>query len=228
MTSKPNERSYTLAEPLAAAVREQFHDPTQQRETATVGMWIFLITEVMLFGGLFTSFAVYRLNYYHAFELGSSQMEYWMGAVNTAVLICSSFTMVMAVHSAERGHRLRTAILLLCTILIGLVFLGIKFDEYYRHYLDFKVPGVRFVESNPYAANDEMFFVFYFIMTGLHATHMIVGIGLLTVLLLRTLFGSFSAEYHTPIDITGLYWHFVDMIWVFLFAIFYIPGAHLK
>jgi cytochrome c oxidase subunit 3 len=215
-----------LATPLA--LREQFNNPEQQRETATVGMWIFLATEVMLFGGLFTAFTVYRFSYYQAFEHGSSQMEYWMGAVNTAVLICSSFTMAMAVYSAETGRKLRLALFLAATIVIGLVFLGIKFTEYYLHYQDSKVPGLRFSEPGPYAAHEQLFFVFYFIMTGLHATHMIIGICILCVMLFRSLAGTFTAEYHTPIEITGLYWHFVDVIWVFLFAIFYIPGAHLK
>jgi cytochrome c oxidase subunit III len=217
-----------LAEPASIVVREQFNNPEQQRETATVGMWIFIITEIMLFGGLFTAFTVYRFTYYQAFEVGSSEMKFWMGAVNTAVLICSSFTMALAVHSAETGKRLRLVGFLIATILIGFVFLGIKFTEYYLHYQEAKVPGLLFRASGPYAANEQMFFFFYFAMTGLHALHMIIGISLLSFMALRSLLGSFSSEYHTPIDIVGLYWHFVDIIWVFLFAIFYIPGAHLK
>jgi cytochrome c oxidase subunit III len=217
-----------LANPTLLALREQFHSPDQQRQTSTAGMWVFLITEVMLFGGLFAAFSVYRLNDYGGFTQGSAEMEYWMGAVNTAVLICSSLTMAMAVYSAEKGRRLRLAGFLLLTILIGLVFLGIKFTEYYLHYQDHKVPGLWFEQSGPNAAHVQMFFVFYFIMTGLHATHMLIGIGLLTALLIRTVFGSFTENYHTPVELTGLYWHFVDTVWVFLFAIFYIPGAHLR
>jgi len=217
-----------LADPLELAVREQFHDPAQQRETSTVAMWVFLITEVMLFGVLFTTFTVYRIGHPAAFDQGSAQMEFWMGAVNTAVLICSSFAMALAVNSAERGKRLRLAVYLLLTIGIGLVFLGIKFTEYYLHYQDHKVPGLNFQDSTPDARFIEMFFVFYFIMTGLHAIHMLVGIGLLSALLLRTYLGSFNGEYHTPVELTGLYWHFVDVVWVFLFAIFYIPGAHMR
>lgn len=217
-----------MADPLELAVREQFHDSVQQRETSTVGMWIFLVTEIMLFGGLFTGFAVYRLQNPAGFDQGSAQMEFILGAVNTAVLICSSFAMVLAVNSAERGRRLRLAAFLLLTIVLGLVFLGIKFDEYYLHYLDHKVPGISFQQSGPNAASIEMFYVFYYVMTGLHAVHMCVGIGLLTALLLRTGLGSFSEKYHTPVELTGLYWHFVDTVWVFLFAIFYIPGAHMR
>ena len=217
-----------MANPLVLAVREQFQNPEQQRETSTIGMWIFLITEVMLFGGLFTGFMVYQTLHPAGFEIGSSKMEFWMGAVNTAVLICSSFTMALAVHSAETGKNGRLMVFLILTILIGLVFLAIKFTEYYLHYQDHKAPGFWFEQSGPYAPYVQMFFVFYFIMTGLHAFHMIIGEGLLVTLVLRNFVGSFSAEYHTPVELTGLYWHFVDTVWVFLFAIFYIPGVHLK
>ena len=217
-----------MVNPLALAVREQFHSREQQEETSTVGMWVFLITEIMLFGGLFTAFAVYELSHRQAFTQGSAEMEFWIGAVNTAVLICSSFTMALAVHSAETGKKGRLALFIFLTIVIGLVFLGFKFAEYYMHYQDHKAPGFWFEQSGPNAGYIQMFFVFYFIMTGLHALHMFIGIGLLSVLLVRTLLGSFSAEYHTPVDLTGLYWHFVDTVWVFLFAIFYIPGVHLR
>ena len=191
-------------------------------------MWIFLITEVMLFGGLFTAFSVYRISHPAGFNQGSAEMEFWMGAVNTAVLICSSFTMAMAVHSAENDKNGRLALFLTLTILIGLVFLGIKFTEYYLHYRDAKMPGINFHDSSPDAACVQMFFIFYCLMTGLHAFHMIVGEGILAAMLFRTLLGSFSKRYHTPIELAGLYWHFVDTVWVFLFAIFYIPGAHMK
>lgn len=217
-----------MADPLELAVREQFHDPVQQRETSTVGMWIFLVTEIMLFGSLFTGFAVYRLQNPAGFDQGSAQMDFTLGAINTAVLICSSFAMALAVNSAERGRRLRLIAFLVLTIVLGFVFLGIKFDEYHLHYLDHKAPGIVFQQGGPNAASIEMFYVFYYLMTGLHAVHMSVGIGLLTALLLRSGLGSFSGKYHTPVELTGLYWHFVDTIWVFLFAIFYIPGAHMR
>lgn len=217
-----------MAEPVSILVREQFNNPEQQRETATLGMWVFIVTEMMLFGGLFTAFTVYRLAHYQGFTLGSGGMKFWMGALNTGVLICSSFTMALAVHSAHEGKRLRLALLLLITILIGFAFLGIKFTEYYLHYQEHKVPGINFQESGPYAPYEQMFYFFYFAMTGLHATHMIIGICILSVMLFRTLLGRFSAAYQTPIDLSGLYWHFVDVIWVFLFAIFYIPGGHLQ
>jgi cytochrome c oxidase subunit 3 len=216
-----------LPEATSLALREQFATPEQQRESASVGMWVFIVTEVMLFGGLFTAFTVYRHSYTMAFDQGSAGMDHALGAINTAVLICSSFTMALAVHSAEVGRRKLLALFLVLTMIIGAVFLGIKFTEYYLHYEEHKVPGVWFEESAPGAAQIQMFYVFYFIMTCLHATHMFVGEGVLFVLLMRTLMGTFTAEYHTPIEIGGLYWHFVDIVWVFLYAIFYIPGLHL-
>lgn len=210
------------------AVREQFSTAEQQRETATFGMWIFIATEALLFGGLFTAFTIYRTLYSSGFDRGSSEMEFVLGAVNTAVLICSSLTMVLAIHSAENGKQLRSALFIVATMAIGLVFLTIKFTEYYFHYKDHKFPGIQFTESGPTSSHVEMFFVFYFIMTGLHACHMLIGLGILTVMLYRTLLGKISERYTTPLDSAGLYWHFVDIIWVFLFAIFYIPGAHLR
>lgn len=210
----------------ALELREQFGTPEQQRQSATSGMWVFLMTEVMMFGGLFTAFAVYRLYYFQPFTQGSSEMDILLGSINTAVLICSSFTMALAVHSAASGNRTRTFLLLLATMIIGAIFLGIKFTEYVEHYRSHKAPGVWFESSDPGAAKIQMFYVFYFIMTGLHAIHMLVGEGILSVLALRTVFGRMSAQYYTPIEIAGLYWHFVDIVWVFLYAIFYIPGLH--
>lgn len=217
-----------MSEPVTLELREQFSTPGQQRQTATIGMWIFLMTEVMLFGGLFTAYTVYRLSNPQAFDLGSAHMEITLGAINTAVLICSSFTMALAVYSAEIGNQRRLALFLVATMIIGAIFLAIKFTEYYLHYRDHKVPAFWFEYQGAYAAKVQMFFVFYFIMTGLHALHMTIGIGMLTVLLFRTIIGTFSAEYHTAIDLGGLYWHFIDIVWVFLYAIFYIPGLHLK
>lgn len=214
--------------PRALELREQFSTPDQQRDTAMIGMWVFLITEVLLFGALFTAFTVYRLSDPQGFDLGSKDMDTLLGAVNTGVLICSSFTMALSVYYSEVGNEKLVILFLMATMLIGVVFLGIKFTEYYLHYVDHKVPALWFEEHGPHAAKIEMFFVFYFIMTGLHALHMTIGLGILTVLLFRTVIGSITAEYHTPIEIGGLYWHFIDIVWIFLYAIFYIPGLHLK
>jgi cytochrome c oxidase subunit 3 len=209
-------------------LREQFSSPEQQRETTTIGMWIFLMTEVMLFGGLFVAYTVYRLSHPQAFDLGSSEMESSIGAINTAVLICSSLTMALAVYSSEVGKQKMILLYLALTMIIGALFLVLKMTEYHDHWLEHKVPGFWFVQQGAHAPAVQMFFVFYFLMTGLHALHMTIGLGILSVLLFRTFLGCFTAEYHTPIDMGGLYWHFIDIVWVFLYAIFYIPGLHLK
>jgi cytochrome c oxidase subunit 3 len=225
----PDGATTTTAIPPSSslALREQFATPEQQRETATVGMWIFLVTEVMLFGALFMAFTAYRIAHAQAFDLGSKDMDILLGSINTAVLISSSFTMALSVHAAQEGKTRLLAIFLVATILIGAAFLGIKFTEYYFHYQDHKAPGVWFETNAPDPRGFEMFFVFYFIMTCLHAVHMTVGIGILLTLLGMTLLGRFSREYHNPVVLAGLYWHFVDIVWVFLFAIFYLPGRHL-
>ena len=216
-----------MADPRTLILREQFRTPAQQRETATLGMWVFIMTEVMLFGGLFLAFSVYRMHDPRAFIAASADMNIMLGAINTAVLICSSFTMALAVHSAQVGERRPLTLFLMCTMLLGALFLGIKFTEYYLHYLDHRVPGPGFIFDGPDPSRAQMFFFLYFAMTGLHALHMFVGEGLLFVTVLRNRAGSFSADYHTPVEIVGLYWHFVDIIWVFLFAIFYVEGLHL-
>jgi len=210
------------------ALREQFYTTEQQREATTLGMWVFLASEVMFFGGLFLAYTVYRSGHAIAFDQASRDMSVILGGMNTAVLITSSFTMALAVHAAQRGHTRALGWFLLATILIGLVFLGIKFTEYLQHYWEHKAPGLDFQTNLTDPGAVEMFFVFYFLMTMLHAVHMIVGIGLLTVLLLRTGLLTLGRDYHSPVVITGLYWHFVDIVWVFLFAIFYLPGLHLR
>lgn len=208
-------------------VREHFRTAEQQRESEMLGMWIFLATEVMFFGALFVAFSVYRTSYPQAFGAGSADMNIVLGSINTAVLITSSLTMALAVHASEVGNRVWLRILLVLTMLLGCAFLIIKGIEYYQHYLDHKMPAVWFNFSGPDAGPVQMFFVFYFFMTGIHALHMLVGIGVLLVILGRSFAGSFSAEYHTPVAVAGLYWSFVDIIWVFLFAIFYLQGLHV-
>lgn len=213
-----------MTEPNALALRFQYANAEQQRVTASVGMWVFLATEVMFFGGLFTAYAVYRMYYPQAFLAGSHLMETACGAINTFVLLTSSFTMALAVHSASTSRQTALRVFLLLTILLGSLFLGIKFYEYYQHYQDHKVPGVWWEYSGPAPSGHvEMFFLFYFLMTGLHAVHMTIGLGLVGLLLVRSLlFETFAARYHTPVENIGLYWHFVDVIWIFLYPLFYL------
>lgn len=215
-----------MSEPASLACREQFASPEQQRETSTIGMWVFLASEVMMFGGLFTAYTVYRVSHPEAFAIGSAGMDIWLGSINTAVLICSSLTMAFAEESAQAGNQKLLGFFLVATMLIGCLFLGIKFTEYVEHYHEHKAPGFWFNDTSPYARYVQMFFVFYFIMTGLHAIHMIIGICILAGLLYRTFLGTFTSIYHSPVFVGGLYWHFIDIIWIFLYAIFYLPGLH--
>jgi len=207
-----------------AALAEQFHDLDQQRETATFGMWIFLATELLLFGGLFLSYAALRYLNAPAFSEASHHITTPIGALNTGILIVSSLMMALAVHGAQLESKLLLRGGLLLTLLFGVIFLSLKGYEYYQHYLEHKVPGINFEYAGPYANGARLFFFFYFVMTGLHALHMIIGLGLIVVVLRLAWRGEFSREYHNPVENVGLYWHFVDIVWVFLFPIFYLLG----
>ena len=212
----------------AEAFRQHhFADVEQQHQASWLGMWVFLATEVMFFGGMFACYFVYRHWYPQAFAAASNHLDIWLGAINTAVLICSSFTMAMAVYSAETSRAKPLVRYLVLTIVLGLVFLGIKFFEYYSKFEEHLVPGSSFKFEESLAGPAEIFFSFYFAMTGMHAVHMIIGIGLLTVLIFKARRGGFSAAYYTPVELTGLYWHFVDIVWIFLFPLLYLLGRHL-
>ena len=204
-----------------------FDDVEQQHEASWLGMWVFLATEVMFFGGMFAGYFVYRHWYPQAFAAASNHLDVLLGCINTAVLICSSFTMALAVHSAETNKRKALVLFLVSTIVLGTVFLGIKFSEYHSKFVEHLVPGNAFAFPGPFEGQAEIFFSFYFAMTGMHAVHMIIGIGLLTVLAWRAKRGRFSAAYHTPVELAGLYWHFVDIVWIFLFPLLYLLGRHL-
>ena len=210
-------------------LQEQFETPAQQREVSTLGMWIFLVTEVMFFGGLFMAYAVYRRAFATAFGLASNSMDVWLGAVNTAVLICSSYTMVLAVRAAKIGSRKALIVFLILTILFGGVFLGIKGLEWGEKFAEHHVPGPTFhLEHAPAdeQGHAEIFFSLYFTMTGLHALHMLIGEGLMLFLLWHAYAGKYTPTYNTPVDIGGLYWHFVDVIWIFLFPLLYLIARH--
>ena len=205
-----------------AAVAHQFDDLEQQHEASTLGMWVFLITEIMFFGGLFTAYVVYRSAYPEAFADASRHLNLVLGAVNTAILICSSLTMAMAVHGAQVGNRKTLVNFLLMTILLGSVFLGIKVVEYSHKFHEHLVPGSTFIYKGPHAPQAQIFFSLYFTMTGMHAIHMIIGIAILAVLVVQARRGLFSPKYYSPVELTGLYWHFVDIVWIFLFPLLYL------
>jgi cytochrome c oxidase subunit 3 len=205
-----------------------FEDLEQQRYAGTLGMWIFLATEVLFFGGLFTAYTVYRSLHPLAFAEVSQHLDVVLGTINTAVLICSSFTMVLAVYGAQTGRRSMLTVCLAFTLVLGLIFLGIKFAEYYQKFQEHHVPGPLFSYPGPYGREAAMFFSLYFAMTGLHALHMIIGIGILGVLISMAWHGRFSPKYYNPVELSGLYWHFVDIVWIFLYPLLYLIGRHLE
>jgi cytochrome c oxidase subunit 3 len=210
-------------------LKHHFADLEQQKATSTFGMWLFLVTEIMFFGGMFAVYLVYRISYFDAWVAGSQTMEIKLGAINTAVLICSSLTMVMAVHSAKLGNRKLTAVFLLLTLVLGFGFLGIKGVEYHGHWVHHEVPGANFHFEHQGSYDPRqvsIFFSLYFAMTGMHAVHMIIGAGLLTWLLIANARGRFSPEYNSPVEMVGLYWHFVDLIWIYLFPLLYLISHH--
>ena len=221
------------------ALQHHFENMEQQREAGTLGMWVFLVTEIMFFGGMFLAYTLYRSKYPAAFASASNHLSLTLGAINTAVLILSSLTMALAVFSAQVGKRRNLVICLVSTMVLGVTFLGIKAVEYREKYVYHLIPGKLF-PGNPFDAgkvhllpgaakeNVEMFYWIYFAMTGMHAVHMIIGVGLLSVILYFSARGRYGPEYHNPVEISGLYWHFVDIIWIFLFPLLYLLGRHLE
>ena len=209
------------------ALAHHFDSMAQQTEATTLGMWVFLATEVLFFGGLFATYAIYRVWYPEAFAAASHSLDVTLGTVNTVVLITSSLTMALAVHAAQLGQRKLLMTFLILTMILGAMFLGIKSVEYYHKFAEHHVPGPGFqFEERDYVRHAQLFFSLYFVMTGLHALHMIIGIGIMLVMLWWAWNGTITAQYSSPIEISGLYWHFVDIVWIFLFPLLYLLGRH--
>ncbi len=207
-------------------VAHQFDDSEQQNEAATLGIWVFLVTEVLFFGSLFLAYIVYRPQFPEAFASGSHHLDITLGAINTAILLGSSLTMVLAVRAAQTSNRTALVSWLIWTIFLGLAFLGIKGVEYSHKFMEHLIPGAAFQYEAEFVQHVQIFFTLYFAMTGLHAFHMIIGIGILTVLAVMSWRNRFSANYYAPVEVTGLYWHFVDIVWIFLFPLLYLIGRH--
>ena len=232
-----------------------FETLEQQKESATLGMWIFLVTEVLFFGGLFLTYTINRRAFSTAFGIGSNTLDITLGAGNTVVLIMSSLTMAMAVWSAQVGKKKLVSIFLIATLGLGTIFLGVKAIEYKQKYDHHLIPGhgfdMRYRSAHPAASDDlkelarekeevetaiksdpdinyhgQLYFSLYFGMTGLHALHMIVGAGLLLWLIKGSLGGRYTPQYNTPVEIVGLYWHFVDIVWIYLFPLLYLIDRH--
>ena len=237
-----------------ARLQHHFDDMEQQREAGTLGMWLFLVTEIMFFGGMFLAYVIFRTKYPLEFALGSAELDITLGGINTAILIGSSLTMALAVWGSQIGNKKALVGFLVLTIVLGLGFLGIKVVEYQAKFEHHLFPGQSF-HFEPAAAHGgehgegdhngstaaaiaaagyepdngkvQLFFFIYFALTGVHALHMVIGIGLLLVLLQMSIKGAFTPEWHAPIELTGLYWHFVDIAWIFIFPLLYLIGRHL-
>jgi len=212
----------------SGVLQHQFDSLEQQRDASTLGMWAFVAQEAMFFGGLFTAYIVYRFLYPDAYHIGSHQLNVVLGGINTAVLISSSLTMALAVWSAQTGRRRQLTAWLTTTLLLGFAFLVIKYFEYREKFAHHLVPGLHF--SLPAAGAEEghvqLFFSLYFAMTGMHAIHMIIGAGILMVYIPMAARGKFTPEYSHPVELFGLYWHFVDIVWIFLFPLLYLLGRY--
>jgi cytochrome c oxidase subunit 3 len=212
----------------------QFDTAEQQKDVSQFGMWVFLITEIMFFGGLFGAYLIYRNLYNPAFVAASTSIRISLGAFNTVVLICSSLTMAMAVHSAALGKRIALVVWLVATLGLGTLFLGVKGVEYHEKYVEHHIPGPYFDFNYDRAEKGEkpvpadvatqtsIFFALYFAMTGMHALHMIIGAGILLFLIWKAYQGGYPPNHYTMIENFGLYWHFVDIIWIFLFPLLYL------
>ena len=210
----------------AFPLAHHFDDAAQQTESTSLGMWVFLATEVLFFGGLFAGYAVYRALYPAAFAAASHHLDVRLGSINTAILIASSLTMAMAVHGAQTGRRRSLVAFLVLTMILGAAFLGIKAVEYGHKWHEHLVPGPRFAFDTPEPGHAQLFFSFYFVMTGMHALHMVIGIVMMVVFAGKALRGRYTAAYHAPVELGGLYWHFVDIVWIFLFPLLYLIGRH--
>jgi cytochrome c oxidase subunit III len=246
---------------VSADLAHHFDSYEQQQKSASLGVWVFLVTEIMFFGGLFTAYILFRSKYPEAFIAGSHQLDITLGTINTAVLIFSSLTMAMAVRSAQLGRRKAIVGFLIATIVLGSTFLGIKATEYHHKWVEHLIPGEGFhleeaqlpthhgkpitsdlptgivgesradaplptAPRSDVQAHAQLFFFLYFGMTGLHAFHMIIGVGLLVWLIGPSWKGKFNADNHNYVEGIGLYWHFVDIVWIFLFPLLYLVGRH--
>ena len=224
-----------------SVVAHRFDDFEQQTEASRLGMWAFLVTEIMFFGGLFTGYTIYRSKFPEAFAAGSHHLDVLLGGINTAVLIASSLTMALAVYSAEKRRTKRLITFLVATMLLGLVFLGIKAVEYHHKWEEHLVPGPYFEYSvsesggavlaagPPTEVSErayQLFFSFYFAMTGVHALHMVIGVAILLLLIVLAARGRFTDNMNA-VENTGLYWHLVDIVWIFLFPLLYLIGRHV-
>jgi cytochrome c oxidase subunit 3 len=194
----------------------------KQDYAVRLGMWLFLGTEVLLFAGLFLGYTVYRHFYHETFHEASRRLDLWLGALNTVVLITSSFTVAMAFHAIKQGKTKLCATMLVITVLFALAFLAVKSIEYSHKFEEGALPGKFYHYAEVTGPGANLFYTIYFLATGLHAFHVIVGMSILIWVLVRVLKGHFSPQYYVPVELGGLYWHLVDLVWIFLFPLLYL------
>jgi cytochrome c oxidase subunit III len=205
-----------------ALTAPQFDDAEQQRSSSNLGIWVFLATEVLFFGVLFAAYTITRVRFPEAFAAGSRLTSVTLAGINTAVLLTSSLTMALGVHAAKQGARRAVVGWLWLTVALGAAFLVIKAFEYRLDYVEHLIPTINFDHSRAQADQVELFFYMYFCITGVHALHVLIGIGCIAVIAAMAARGAFGPSYFTPVDVTGLYWHLVDIIWLFVFPMLYL------
>jgi cytochrome c oxidase subunit 3 len=205
-----------------AHLQHHFISSEQQFDASKMGMWLFLVTEILLFSGMFVAYAVYRVWHPEVFTEASKLLNWTLGAVNTLVLLTSSLTVALSIHYAQKDNQRALFWNLVITVLLACVFLVIKFFEYKAKFEHGIFPGAHYHSHELEMAYVPQFFSIYFVMTGIHGLHVLIGIGMITWLATRAARGHFSSEYYTPVELTGLYWHIVDIIWIFLFPLMYL------
>ncbi len=213
-----------FASPEQNHLQHHFSDAEQQRESAKLGMWLFLITELLLFGGLFCFYAIFRAAHPDIFHNAHKALDVRLGALNTIVLIASSVTMALAIRGLQLDRKNQARLFLIFTFVLALTFLMVKYFEYSHKFHLGQLPGKFYTYTGIAGTNPHLFFSVYFTMTGLHGLHVVAGMSVIGWLIWRLSRGDYSAAYYTPVEMTGLYWHLVDMIWIFLFPLLYLVG----
>jgi cytochrome c oxidase subunit 3 len=207
-----------------APVEEQFDDADQQREAATLGMWVFIATEILFFGVLFASYTVFRILHPQGFAVASRHTDMVLGTIETAALLISSSLIALGVRAVQLGQRRVAACLMAGTAILGLAFLTMHGFEYYKEYTEHLVPGVDFVQPGPHAHAVELFFFLYYCLTGFHSLHVAIGVSLILVLTARVWRGTYGPQRYTTPELTALYWHLVDIVWIFVYPLIYLVG----
>ena len=213
--------SHSAAAEAEYHLPEHYSTPEAHNHAVRLGMWLFLATEVLLFAGLFTGYAVYRTIFPEAFIVGAKHLDLWAGTLNTVILITSSFTVAMAHHYAHTGRNRHAAWNLVASIVMGLGFLGVKSYEYWHKFQEGALPW-HYTFHEVHVPGAAMFYTVYFFTTGLHALHVCIGLGVLIWVCRRCFRNEFSAGYYTPVELGGLYWHLVDLVWIFLYPLLYL------